>query len=97
MLHYKNVSVILCTNFFQLHIATTLRPRCVEFDVRLTNSSFYSTQNSYIVYVGNVEVCINGNYVAICDIGWDDEDTQAACNFLGYQAPIYRTLQKKEY
>lgn len=46
-----------------------------------------------VVYEGNIEVCINGNYIAICDIGWDDEDAQVACNSLGYEAPIYR-MQK---
>jgi hypothetical protein len=65
-------------------------PGCNEFELRLTNTSFTS-QNVYAVLEGNVEICINGTYVAICDIGWDDVEAQLACDSTGYAgAPYYR-------
>ena len=64
-------------------------PGCTEFDLRLTNTSF-SSQDVYVVYEGNVEICINGTYVAICDLGWDNVEAQLACNIEGYGAPFFR-------
>ena len=61
---------------------------CTEFDLRLNNASFSS--DNVLVVEGNVEICINGTYVAICDVGWDDVEAQLACNIAGYNAPFYR-------
>ena len=36
-------------------------------------------------YEGPVEVCVNGEYESVCDIGWDEADAQATCRQLfGY-------------
>ena len=67
----------------------TPEPGCSEFDLRLTNTSF-SSQDVYVVYEGNVEICVNGTYVAICDLGWDNVEAQLACNLEGYGAPYFR-------
>ena len=42
------------------------------------------------MYEGNVEICINETYVAICDLGWDDMEAQLVCNHEGYGAPYFR-------
>ena len=66
---------------------------CTEFDLRLMNrTSSFTTLGSYYVYEGNVEVCINGTYVAICDEGWDDTEAQLVCNYVGFGEPFYRKL-----
>ncbi len=31
-----------------------------------------------------VEVCIDGAYGGICDVGWDDRDARVACNEVGF-------------
>ena len=72
-------------------VVTTPEPRCNEFDLRLTNTSF-SSEDVYVVVEGNVEICINGTYVAICDLGWDDVEAQLACNVAGYREPLFRKL-----
>ena len=69
----------------------TPEPRCNDFDLRLTNTSF-TTQDVFVVYEGNVEICFNGSYVAICDLGWDNVEAQLACNIVGYGEPLFRKL-----
>ena len=64
-------------------------PGCNEFDMQLTNTFSYF-QDGNLIYEGNVEICINGTYVAICDLGWDDVEAQLACNIAGYSAPFFR-------
>ena len=65
---------------------------CTEFDLRRRNESILTTNSLYQTYEANLEVCLNGTYVAICDLGWDDADAQLACNALGYNEPYYRML-----
>ena len=38
-------------------------------------------------YEGNVEVCINGVWSVICDIGWSNTDAVVACSQAGYPGP----------
>ena len=64
---------------------------CYEYQLRLTNET-YTTINSTQVYQGNAEICINGTFVAICDLGWDDVEAQLVCNSLGYTEPFFREL-----
>ena len=73
----------------QMPPVTTPVPVCNDFDLRLANTSV-SFQDSYLVYAGNVETCINGTYSSICDIGWDDVEAQLICNALGYVEPYFR-------
>ena len=58
--------------------------------MKLANSVVHVTDSSYLVYEGNVEICINGTYIAICDQGWDDVEAQLVCNAVGYGEPAYR-------
>ena len=67
-------------------------PTCQQFEVRLTNQSTYTDQDSAMVVEGNVESCLNGTYFAICDVGWDDVEAQVICNALGYGTPLFRKL-----
>ena len=40
-----------------------------------------------------MELCLNGTYGAICDIGWDDSDAAVVCRSLGYDAPMFGKSQ----
>ena len=52
---------------------------CKHGEIRLVGS----TQE----YEGNVEVCINGVWSFICDIGWSTNDAKVACTQAGYPGP----------
>ena len=60
--------------------------------MRGLNQTYQTTQGFYTIYEANIEVCIDGTYVAICDLGWDDKEAQLACNLLGFGEPSYRML-----
>lgn len=60
--------------------------------MRLNNQTSYTTEGFYQIFEGNVETCLNGTYVSICDVGWDDVEAQLICNALGYAEPFYRKL-----
>lgn len=62
---------------------------CQDFNLRLSNQTASTEQG---IYEGNVDVCLNGTYVAVCDLGWSDVEAQVACNILGYLEPFYREL-----
>ena len=82
--------LLFLPGYIEQNIPTfTPPPGCTEFDLRLTNTSF-SSEDVYVVYEGNVEICINGTYVAICDLGWDDVEAQLTCSINGYGAPFFR-------
>ena len=72
-------------------VLPTIEPECTESDLRLTNSTVKVIQES-VVHEGNIEVCFQGTFVAVCDEGWDDFDAQLSCNHLGYASPLYRKL-----
>ena len=83
----SNIILIhLC--YFFLYAAPI--PPCTEFDFRARNLSSKTAQGFYQIIEANVEICINGTYVAICDLGWDDKEAQLACNALGFSEPFYR-------
>ena len=63
---------------------------CTEFDLRTKNTTSMLIKGFYHVYEASVEICINGNYVAICDLGLNDTEAQMICNALGYNKPEYR-------
>ena len=89
-IHFLSFKILCLLDHADVTLPTvTPPPGCNEFDLRLTNTFSYF-QDSNLVYEGNVEMCINGTYVAICDLGWDDVEAQLACNIAGYSAPFFR-------
>ena len=57
---------------------------CYDGNIRLDNETYGSTSDDYGFYGGTVEICQDGVYGAICDIGWNREAAQAACDHVGY-------------
>ena len=53
---------------------------CSDGDVRLVNGA--------IEQEGNVEVCVDGTWGAICGYGWSVNDAYVACVTLGYDGII---------
>ena len=50
--------------------------------MRLANRNTYNNEvNGQFLFVeeGTLEVCYNGNYGYICDLGWDVADATVAC------------------
>ena len=69
-------------------------PDCYEGDMRLADQiydySYDNETNRYLnSYGGRVEVCYEGEYRPICDVGWDSVDAEVACRNFGYGTPSY--------
>ena len=62
----------------------TVTPQCYDEDVRLENTTYSVTAEGFDFVGGRVEVCQNGMYGAICDIGWNSRAAQATCDRAGY-------------
>ena len=83
----KNMTLILIKEIIRFLLYTV----CNDEDFRLGNERYGSTSDGYSFYGGRVEVCQDGVYGAICDIGWNREAAQAVCDYLGYS---YRGIFK---
>ena len=64
--------------------STAFFPCYGEGSVRVANTT-YSYSDGGSSYSGRVEVCYNGSYGSVCDVGWNDEDASVVCqNYFGY-------------
>ena len=80
---------LICINFIDIPVVTTPAPSCDDFDLRLVNTSFVLVDSNPAI-TGNVEACLGGSYISICDVGWDDVEAQLFCYALGYSEPFFR-------
>ena len=72
-------------------IPPTPTPNCTDFSLRLANQVASASSDGQVSIEGHVEICINGTYFAICDLGWDDRDAQATCNAVTNTTGAYST------
>ena len=49
---------------------------CTSGRIRLVNGRLPSE--------GRVEICFNGVWGTVCDLGWDSHDAAVVCGYLGY-------------
>ena len=49
--------------------------------MRLRNLTFKTTERGLSIIQGQVAVCMNGTFLPICDVGWDNSDAQVVCNY----------------
>ena len=60
-------------------------PNCSDGQLQLGSATYgFMSIGSYYYGQGRVEVCINGTFGAICDVGWDEVDAQVTCHNLGF-------------
>ena len=74
-----HIPYLLSFFVWTLTVIDTVPDNCTHGAVKLVGG------NSQ--YEGNVEVCINGIWATICDIGWNTNDARVACGNAGYPGP----------
>ena len=52
---------------------------CNDDNVQLRNQT-YDYNNGLRTYQGRVDICVNGTYLPVCDIGFDNADAQVVCS-----------------
>ena len=52
---------------------------CNDDSVQLRNRT-YDYNNGLSTYQGRVDICVNGTYLPVCDIGFDNTDAQVVCS-----------------
>ena len=72
------------TNFNSFCYAAT--PVCEEGSIRLRDES------QTTVLAGRIEICINNQWSAICNQGWNDLDVVVACRQLGQLTSTSQTV-----
>ncbi|XP_064394599.1 deleted in malignant brain tumors 1 protein-like isoform X5 [Halichondria panicea] len=74
--------------------STVARLRCTQvppvcsLDVKFTNQTLDFSSGLQVV-TGRVDVCVNGSYSALCDVGFDIDDAVVGCNYFGYPSPYW--------
>ncbi len=79
----KEWAVFIC----MLIVSPPVPPVC-SLDVKFTNQTLDFSSGLQVV-TGRVDVCVNGSYSALCDVGFDIDDAVVGCNYFGYPSPYW--------
>ena len=53
---------------------------CTEGEIKFRNSMLTLDSGETLhTYLGQVHICINGGFLPVCDLGWDNHDAQVVC------------------
>ena len=66
---------------FSVHLVATAQ-ECGDGDIRMTNQTVNRDRDSYNL-AGGLQICVEKQWVTICQSGWDDVDARVACRQLG--------------
>ena len=56
---------------------------CTNDEIALRNQTEKLDHGKTLrTYQGRVDICNNGSYLPICDVGWDNHDAQVVCRQL---------------
>ena len=87
--YYSMIVFSLSPDLQTSNATTTFSPPfgCFEGQVQGVNLNFsgYTDRGRFFTIVeGSFEICMNGSFDRVCDIGWDNVDAAVVCNNLGY-------------
>lgn len=55
---------------------------CIEGDVRLFSMAGYDRFQEFVT--GEAQICLNNNFVSVCDDSWDNSDASVVCKQIGF-------------
>lgn len=87
--HKVSLHVSICIETY-LPTMFPVVPRCNNGDFRSGNVTYTYEDTDVSIYSGQIEVCVNGSYIALCDSGFTERTAELACRASGYGPPFFR-------
>ena len=79
----SNEILVIWYNYYMQYkfLSAAFIPCYREGSIRVANGTYTYSRNfdGGATYAGRIEVCYNGSYGSVCDVGWDEEDASIVC------------------